>query len=92
VDSIQNIIAFSSTLSCTSFDLLLPMLNWNGILLDRNLKYISNTKLIVSLLGNQSIPNEAVNQISDVILELMEKVLNSAHFNDDLIVKFYVYF
>jgi hypothetical protein len=90
IDSINNIILYSSTIECIGLEILLPLMNWNGILLDRDVKYICNTRLIVYLMSIQNIPVEAANHIKEVVLDMIEKILSSQVYKDDLIVKYYV--
>ena len=76
------------------FDILLPLLNWFGILLERSTKYIVNLSLIVKLMSKTSLPEETSNEIAGVILEIMEKILSNVNTtmskDKDAIFKYYV--
>jgi hypothetical protein len=97
VESIQSIIVLTENIDCLKFDILLPLLNWVGMLLDNNLKYIVNTNLIIKLLRKNALPKETAEELLAAVLEIIEKSLNMENPNDqnlkmgnDTIFKYYV--
>jgi hypothetical protein len=61
------------------FDILLPLLNWIGMLLEKNVKYVVNLGLIVKLISKTNLPQETSNDLANEILEILEKILTKVN-------------
>ncbi len=82
----------SDNVDCMKFDILLPLLNWIGILLGRNLKYLANMNYIVKLMTKTPLPNETASELADAIQEILEKIFTTNYMGStrDSIFKYYV--
>jgi hypothetical protein len=78
------------------FDILLPLLNWIGKLLEKNTKYLVSFNFIVKLISKSNVPQETVSDLTMEILEILEKILfnvnnkNSTNKERDQVFKYYV--
>jgi hypothetical protein len=77
------------------FDLLLPLLNWTGMFLDKNIKYIPVVNTTIKLLRKIELPIDTSIEIVSVTLEMLDRVLltidgREAEIKNDPILKYYV--
>jgi len=78
------------------FDILLPLLNWVGKLLEKNTKYLVSFYYIVKLISKSNVPQETVNDLTMEILDILEKILSNVSYNNstnkerDQVFKYYV--
>jgi hypothetical protein len=76
-----------------TFDLQLPLLNWIGLLIEKNTncKYISILRRITNTFRNCfSLPEETIVDVSNVIVQILEKSLNNLDYSTDPFICYYV--
>jgi len=76
-----------------TFDLQLPLLNWIGLLIEKNnnCKYISILRSITNTFRNCfALPVETILDVANVIVQILEKSLINVDYSNDPFICYYV--